>query len=134
MRWLADECVDAGLVDQLRTAGHDVAYVAEVAPGATDPEVLRLARDDDRLLLTEDKDFGELVFRSKEAVSGLVLLRINPERRLHKWARLHAAIEQFGEKLLGRYLVIEEARFRSRPLLSRAGGSGAAFPNERRAS
>jgi predicted nuclease of predicted toxin-antitoxin system len=116
MRWLADECVDASLVRRLREAGHDVSYVAETAPRTIDAEVLRFASEDARLLLTEDKDFGELVFRSKETVSGLVLMRIDPVRSLLKWARLKTAVEQFGERLLGRYLVIEEARFRSRPL------------------
>jgi len=116
VRWLADECVDAALITRLRDAGHDVLYAAEIAPGATDSKVLRRAHDDTRLLLTEDKDFGELVFRVGMAVPGLVLLRVGPERRLLKRARLEAAVEQFGESLFGRYLVIEEARFRSRPL------------------
>jgi len=123
MRWLADECVDAALVSQLRDAGHDILYVAEVASGATDAEVLRRARNDSRLLLTEDKDFGELLFRLKLAVPGLVLLRLRPDQYLRKWARLEAAIRQFGDKLFGRYLVIEDTRFRSRPLLRSVRGS-----------
>jgi predicted nuclease of predicted toxin-antitoxin system len=116
MRWLADECIDAGLVRRLREAGHEVLYAAEFAPGAADIEVTRHAREDARLLLTEDKDFGELVFRSTQAVPGLVLLRLDAASRMLKWIRLKAAIEQFGERLFGRYLVIEEARFRSRAL------------------
>jgi len=117
VRWLADECVDAALVSRLRGAGHDVFDVVEIASGATDAEVLLRAQDDGRLLLTEDKDFGELVFRSGMAAPGVVLLRLDPEKYLLKWTRLQSAIEQFGERLFGRYLVIEEARFRSRPLL-----------------
>ncbi|MGH6798488.1 MAG: DUF5615 family PIN-like protein [Roseiarcus sp.] len=117
MRWLADECVDAALVARLRAAGHDALYVAEIASGANDAEVLRRAHDDRRLLLTEDKDFGELVVHSGMPALGLVLLRLAPENRALKWTRLEAAIMQFGERLLGRYVVIEEARFRSRPLL-----------------
>jgi predicted nuclease of predicted toxin-antitoxin system len=117
VRWLADECLDAGLVRRLRGAGHDVSYIAEMASGTTDVEIIRRAHNDGRLLLTEDKDFGELVFRSSETVPGLVLLRIRPERRLIKWIRLEAAVQQFGKGLLGRYLVIEDIRFRSRPLL-----------------
>ena len=97
--------------------GHDLLYVAEVASGATDAQVLRRARKDSRLLLTEDKDFGELLFRLKLAARGLVLLRLRPEEHLLEWARLEAAVGQFVDKLLGRYLVIEETRFRSRPLL-----------------
>jgi len=117
VRWLADECVDAALVARLRTAGHDVAYIAEIASGVTDTEALRRAQEEGRLFLTEDKDFGELVFRFKLPVPGVVLLRIDPERSHLKWTRFEAAIARFGEGLFGRYVVIEEARFRSRPLL-----------------
>jgi predicted nuclease of predicted toxin-antitoxin system len=116
MRWLADECVDAAPVRRLRGAGHDVIYAAEVASGATDAQILRRANDEDRLQLTEDKDFGELVFRLHMTVPGLVLLRVAPERYLFQWARLDAAVQRFGQKLFGRYVVIEETRFRSRPL------------------
>ena len=79
MLWLSDECVDAGLVGRLRAAGHNVIYVAEIASGSTDIEVIRRARVEGRLLLTEDKDFGELVFRAGMPVSGVVLLRVPPE-------------------------------------------------------
>jgi hypothetical protein len=74
------------------------------------------------VLLTEDKDFGELLFRSKLVVPGLVLLRLRPEQYSLKWVRLEAAVEQFGDRLFGRYVVIEEARFRSRPLLKEIRG------------
>jgi predicted nuclease of predicted toxin-antitoxin system len=115
--WLADECVDAGLVARLRENGHDVLYTAETASGSNDARVLEIALRESRLLLTEDKDFGELVFRSsKKAVPGVVLLRIPPERNSLKWDRLRAAVTRFGKGLFGRYVVIEETRFRSRPL------------------
>jgi predicted nuclease of predicted toxin-antitoxin system len=117
VRWLADECLDAELVRRLRGAGHDVVYVPEFASGMTDAEVLRRAYDEHRLLLTEDKDFGELVFRLHLPVRGLVLLRVDPERHLLKWVRLESAVQRFGQSLFGRYVVIQEARFRSRPLL-----------------
>jgi len=116
VRWLADECVDAGLVRRLRGAGHDAIYVAEIASGMTDADVLRRAYDENRLLLTEDKDFGEFVFRRHMPVPGLVLLRVDPERHLLKWVRLESAVQRFGQRFFGRYIVIEEARFRSRPL------------------
>jgi predicted nuclease of predicted toxin-antitoxin system len=117
VRWLADECVDAGLVARLRNAGHDALYIAEVSGGASDGEVLRRAQAEARLLLTEDKGFGDLVFRSDLPAPGVVLLRLDSEKHLLKWERLEAAIAAFGERLLGRYLVVEESRFRSRPLL-----------------
>ena len=117
MRWLVDECVDAGLAARLRAEGHDVIYIAEARPGETDRQVLALALQGDRLLLTEDKDFGDLVFRSRMEVPGVVLLRLRQQEPHFKWKRLEAAIRQFSDSLFGRYVVIDDARMRSRPLL-----------------
>jgi predicted nuclease of predicted toxin-antitoxin system len=116
VRWLADECVAAPLVTLLRTGGHDVLYVAEAAAGLSDADVIALALRQNRLLLTEDKDFGDLVFRRERAIPGLVLMRIGLENPALKSMRLAAAIERYGEGLFGRYTVIEEGRFRSRRL------------------
>lgn len=118
MRWLADECVAASLVAFLRADGHDVLYVAEVAAGFSDVDVIALAFREKRLLLTEDKDFGDLVFRRGSAAPGVVLMRIEPENPALKRIRLIAAIELYGEGLFDRYMVIEEGRFRSRRLWS----------------
>ena len=116
MRWLIDECVDEALVTHLRAAGHDVVYMSDVEPRATDADVLRRAQRENRLLLTEDKDFGDLVFRQALPVPGIVLLRIDSSRQSVKPARLRAAVERFGDALFGRYTVIDDSRFRSRPL------------------
>jgi predicted nuclease of predicted toxin-antitoxin system len=116
VRWLIDECVDADLVALLQKSGHEVVYMSDVEPRAPDTEVMNRADREDRLLLTEDKDFGDLVFRQARPVPGIVLLRIDSARRLRKGPRLLAAVERFGDTLFGRYTVIEDARFRSRPL------------------
>jgi predicted nuclease of predicted toxin-antitoxin system len=118
MRWLADECVAASLVALLRADGHDVLYVAEAAAGLGDADVIALALREQRLLLTEDKDFGDLVFRRERAVPGVVLMRIDADNARLKAARLSAVIDRYGEGLFGRYMVIEEGRFRSRRLWS----------------
>jgi predicted nuclease of predicted toxin-antitoxin system len=117
MRFLADECVDAGLIARLRDSGHDVQSVAEDCRGTSDQGVLDLAIESGRILVTEDKDFGEFAFRRRQAVPGIVLLRIRPVRRDLKWPRLRTAIDRFGSDLAGRYTVIEESRYRGRPLL-----------------
>jgi predicted nuclease of predicted toxin-antitoxin system len=116
VRWLADECVDAGLVSHLRTTGHDVVYMAETASATGDSEILEQARIEDRLLLTEDKDFGDLVFRRGRSIPGGVLLRIDPAMHELKKIRLGAAIDRFGENLRGRYTVVSEGKIRTRPL------------------
>jgi predicted nuclease of predicted toxin-antitoxin system len=117
LRWLADECVSVKLVTSLRAAGHDVVYATEQYRSAKDRDLLALATQDKRLLLTEDRDFGELIFgRSASAASGVVFMRIADERAHLAWPRLEAAIERFGNTLFGRFLVVEETRFRSRML------------------
>jgi predicted nuclease of predicted toxin-antitoxin system len=70
VRWLVDECVDATLVGLLRQSRHEAPYVSNIAPRATDIDVINRAERDHRLLLTEDKDFGDLVFRQARPVPG----------------------------------------------------------------
>jgi hypothetical protein len=116
VRRVLHECVDFSLVRALRQAGHDVAYVTNIAPRASGLGVMQLAEYEARLPLTGEKDFGGLVFRQARPVPGVVLIRIDPTHRARKAERLMAAIDRFGAGLLGRYTVIEGARFRSRPL------------------
>lgn len=76
MKFLADESVDRQVVDQLRLDGHEVWYVAEKEPGISDDTVLDRANQEMAVLLTADKDFGELVFRQKRIAMGVILLRL----------------------------------------------------------
>jgi predicted nuclease of predicted toxin-antitoxin system len=67
MRFLADENVSRHVIERLRNAGHDVTAVAETRAGASDEEVLNAADADGRILITEDRDFGEMVFANASA-------------------------------------------------------------------
>jgi predicted nuclease of predicted toxin-antitoxin system len=78
VRFLADESCDAAVFRALRAAGHDVISIAETSPGAADRVVLELAVADDRVLVTRDKDFGELVFSAGARARGVLLLRSPP--------------------------------------------------------
>jgi predicted nuclease of predicted toxin-antitoxin system len=95
-----------------------VVYVAEAARGLSDADVVTLASRETRLLLTEDKDFGDLVFRRERGVPGVVLLRIGGEYPALKAIRLAAVVDRYGDGFFGRYTVIEGGRFRSRRLWS----------------
>ena len=116
MRWLADECIAASLVASLRHSGHDVLYVTEHAAGLHDVDVVELAMREKRLLLTEDKDFGDLIFRRGRAAPGIVLMRIASENARLQAARLMAAIDEYGDRLFGQFIVLEGGRFGSRRL------------------
>jgi predicted nuclease of predicted toxin-antitoxin system len=73
---VCDEGVERPIVERLRRDGHDVLYVADLDAGASDDLVLARASENDALLITTDKDFGELVFRQGRAASGVILLRL----------------------------------------------------------
>ena len=115
-RLLADENIAASLVRALREDGIDVSYVAELASGITDDEVLDLAKSEARLLLTEDKDFGELVFRMKRRPPGVLLLRIPLSQRSQTRGRLQTVLRLHGGKLAERFTVVEPERVRFRLL------------------
>ena len=116
MRWLADECISPYIVARLRRMSHDVDHVLEIDRGAEDESLSTRAQDQNRLLLTEDNDFGERVFHLGESIPGVVFLRIESEQPALKWRRLQAAVDEFGPELTGRFTVVETGRFRSRPL------------------
>lgn len=76
MRFLADESVDRQIVDRLRQDGYRVDYVAEMFPGVTDDVGLQFANQDNAILITGDKDFGELVYRQRRISPGIILIRM----------------------------------------------------------
>jgi predicted nuclease of predicted toxin-antitoxin system len=80
MRFLADESCDFRVVEALRRAGHEVLAVVEAARGAPDHEVIETARSGQRVLLTEDRDFGQLVFAAGVGAGcGVLFIRCRSE-------------------------------------------------------
>ena len=73
---VADESVDRQIVERPRQDGHDTNYIAELAPSISDDDVLNQANSRSALLLTEDKDFGELVYRLGRVHAGIALIRL----------------------------------------------------------
>jgi predicted nuclease of predicted toxin-antitoxin system len=116
MRFLADECCDAALVNSLRADGHDVLYVVETLSGADDDVILARAFSEHRVLLTEDKDFGELVYRLGRPTRGIVLLRFEVGDRALKVPRLQELLVREGNRLPGSFTVLEVDKVRIRPL------------------
>src|SRR5687768_2663010 len=99
MKFLADEGVDRQIVDMLRAAGHTVQYVAEMESGIADDLVLNRANEQGALLITEDKDFGELVFRQALVHHGVTLVRLHGLSSEAKAQIVADAIAQHGSEL-----------------------------------
>jgi predicted nuclease of predicted toxin-antitoxin system len=116
LKLLADENIAADLVAWLRGQGHDVLYAAEVLAQELDTVLLRTAEAEDRLVLTEDKDFGELVFRDRLNSHGVILLRVSNLSLAERIARLAEAWSVVESNHRGRFIVITANKVRVRPL------------------
>lgn len=112
MRFLADESCDFRVVRALRAAGHDVAAVIEIAPGADDDVVIDLAVRESRVFVTEDRDFGQLVYAAAKPAPGVIMVRFPSTARAGLPAMLVEIVAQHGEKLADRFVVVEPGRIR----------------------
>jgi len=116
MRILAEENVPRPVVDALRERGHDVLNLREILRGADDRTVLRRAQADSRVVLTFDKDFGELAFRAGlPAACGVVLFRLSGASPDEDHARAPAALES-RQAWAGFFAVVTDTLIRLRPL------------------
>jgi predicted nuclease of predicted toxin-antitoxin system len=116
MQLLANENFPGDAVTALRQQGNDVAWVREDSPGISDIQVLDRAQREGRILITFDKDFGELAFHhGLPASCGIILFRISMPTPEHVTSRAVAALQQ-REDWAGHFSVIEDSRIRMTPM------------------
>ncbi len=112
MRFLADESCDFAVVRILRKTGHDVLAVSEFQQRSVDRDLMELAFADDRILLTEDKDFGWLTFVAHLQSPGVVLLRYPAAARREMAADAARVVDEFSERLKGAFTVVRPGSVR----------------------
>ena len=112
MRFLADESCDFAVVQALRAAGHDVVAIAEVSPRLDDEIVIRQAVREERILITEDKDFGQLVYASHQKTSGVIFFRYPFSTREKISKEIVKLVSSRREKLSGCFVVVQPGRIR----------------------
>jgi predicted nuclease of predicted toxin-antitoxin system len=116
VRILADENVPRPIVAWLRGEGLDVLYAAESRAQTSDEDLLTEAEAQGYVVLTEDKDFGSLVFRDRRNTHGVILLRMEDKPAADRLARLQAVWAAVESNSPGHFIVITEKRLRMRPL------------------
>lgn len=117
MRILADANLEAAIVAVLRGAGHDVYWAAiDAAPATSDEELADVAEADSRVIITHDRDFGELVFRLKKNIPGVLLLRLESRTEAERTAAFLANWPAVEPRLEGHFIVATEKRLRWRPM------------------
>jgi predicted nuclease of predicted toxin-antitoxin system len=114
MHFVADEGVVRPVVDQLRAEGHKVDYVAEMEPGLDDRTILRRANEASALLITADKDFGELIFRKQQVTEGVILVRLPGLSLEAKAQTVSHTVEEYASELTGAFTVVGPGTVRVR--------------------
>src|SRR5258708_5035774 len=114
MRFIVDESTGTSVAEYLRGQGHHVTVVAEALPQADDIEILRKAVAEKLIVVTNDKDFGDLVFRSGESHAGILLLRLRDESSATRVAVVANVMENHPEDLAGNFVVASESHIRVR--------------------
>ena len=117
MRFIADEDFPRTSILRLRESGFDIDSVAELLRGATDLEVLRVAHEQDRILLTFDRDFGRLLFKHLEVKpAGVIYFRFCPGSPFELAERLETLVALPDLELAGMFTVVARDHVRQRPL------------------
>ncbi len=112
MKFLVDECTGHAVARWLKQQGHDVFSVYDQARGIDDDKVIEIAQVEERILITNDRGFGEKVFRERRPHHGVVFLRLANERSANKIRVLDQLISQHSDALSSRFVVVTETRVR----------------------
>ena len=112
MRFLVDECTGPLVARWLREQGHEVFSVYETARGMNDDTILEKTFSEDWILITNDKDFGEKVYREGRSHHGIIVLRLQDERVANKINCLERLLRAYPERLYDHFVVVTEKQIR----------------------
>jgi predicted nuclease of predicted toxin-antitoxin system len=112
MRFLIDECTGPAVAAWLAQQGHDVYSVYDQLSGASDDALLEKAFREDWILITNDRDFGELIFREGRPHRGVVFLRLEDERAANKIYVLGQLLASHASHLANQFVVVTETQLR----------------------
>ncbi|MEK6888431.1 MAG: DUF5615 family PIN-like protein [Candidatus Aenigmatarchaeota archaeon] len=112
MKFLVDANLGRKFVNLMQKAGYDTIFAKDLSPLSTDEEILAKANVEERVIITNDKDFGELVFRSGKAARGVILLRTIATGSVERFELAKGVLDKSKSK----FIVVEEGRVRIRPL------------------
>jgi len=116
VQFLANENFPLDAVEAVRKIGHDVTWIRTDAPGSKDRDILQRAMSEQRILLTFDKDFGDLAFQfGLPATCGIVLFRLQASSSAALATLVLAALQSRND-WAGQFSVVEAGRIRMRPL------------------
>jgi predicted nuclease of predicted toxin-antitoxin system len=114
LKFIVDESTGAAVVELLRRSGHDIVSIAETMPQAKDDDILNKVVNKNRILVTNDKDFGELIYRSGRDHAGVILLRLHDERPENRVRVTVTLLDRYSNRLSDNFIVATEKKVRIR--------------------
>ncbi len=117
LKFLADESCDFAIVRCLRSASYDVEAISEIASGETDANIIKMALTSGRILITEDRDFGDLVYAHQKKHGGIILIRFPATARQGMAEAIRDLVQQKGPDLFGCFVVVNPSKIRIRSRL-----------------
>jgi predicted nuclease of predicted toxin-antitoxin system len=112
MRFLVDECTGPAVAEWLRNQKHEVFSVFEEARGMDDDDIFLKAFEENWILITNDKDFGEKVYRDGRLHRGVILLRLEDERSPSTIQVLSRLLRAYPDRLSNTFIVVTEKQIR----------------------
>jgi len=112
MRFLVDECTGTRVSSWLAQQGYEVHCIYGEARGASDDEILKKAYAENWILVTNDKDFGELIYRTRRVHHGIIFLRLTDERSTAKIESLRLLLDRYADRLPEAFVVVTESKVR----------------------
>ncbi len=116
LKFIADVNVEKTVVDFLRAEGCDVKWIPDFDCEMADESLLRLANKERRILITNDKDFGELTFLQKKLSVGLILIRVKGQKTNDKVKLMRKVLKDHRDKLSNHFVVVNRTKFRFIPM------------------
>jgi predicted nuclease of predicted toxin-antitoxin system len=112
MRFLVDECTGPKVAAWLRDEGHEVFSVFDEARGIEDDEIIQKSYGENWILITNDKDFGEKVYRERCLHRGIIFMRLDDERATNKIQVLRRLLELYADRFTDQFVVVTETQVR----------------------
>lgn len=111
-KFLVDECTGAKVANWLANEGYGVYSVFDESRGISDEEIIKKASNEDWIIITNDKDFGELVFKNAYNHGGVIFMRLNNERYLNKINCLEKLLLNYPDQIKNKFVVVTETTVR----------------------
>lgn len=116
IKFIADVNVEKPIVEYLSKQGYDIKWIPDINCEMTDDKLLELANKEKRILITNDKDFGELIFLQKKLTTGIILFRVKIQKSQEKMKLMKKLLMGYREKLFKHFIVITKDRIRIIPI------------------